>query len=126
RVNQQSGNKVVPTIKLAKDINYSLPENSRLSGYHIESLAVEAFRYYTGRFNPKAMLEHFFEKASQLVLNRIKDRTGQSLHVDDYLGAPNSRARKQVSNALDRVYRRMKNADAIKSRDQWMRIVGFE
>jgi hypothetical protein len=34
--------KVVPTIKLAKAINATLPEKQRLSGYHIESMAITA------------------------------------------------------------------------------------
>jgi len=125
-VNSQYGSKVVPVIKLAKIINDRQPESLQLTGYHIESLAIEAFKRYKGLINPKAMLEHFFDCARNLVLSPIKDRTGQSIHVDDYLGAANSKYRKAVAAVLDRVSRKMKNADVSRSRDQWMEIVGEE
>jgi hypothetical protein len=125
-VNSQYGGKVVPVVKLAKIINDRQPESLQLTGYHIESLAIEAFKGYKGLVNPKAMLEHFFDSARSLVLSPIKDRTGQSVHVDDYLGVANNKDRKAVSAVLDRVSRKMKNADVSRSRDQWMEIVGEE
>lgn len=124
KVNERRGGKVVPTIKLIKAINETLPEASRLTGYHIESLAIEAFRNYEGPVNTKAMLEHFSEDACTRVLRPIKDKTGQSVHVDDYLGPANTEDRKLISASLGRVLRRMKNADASRSKDQWLRIVG--
>ena len=42
-INDGCGGKVVPTIKIVKGINETFPENQRLSGYHLESLAIEAF-----------------------------------------------------------------------------------
>lgn len=42
--NEQCGGKLVPTIKLAKAVIGSLPEKQRLTGYHVESLAIAAFR----------------------------------------------------------------------------------
>jgi hypothetical protein len=125
-VNSQYAGKVVPVVKLAKIINDRQPESLQLTGYHIESLAIEAFKGYQGLLNPKAMLEHYFDRARNLVLSPIKDRTGQSVHVDDYLGVANSKDRKAMAAVLDRVSRKMKNADASRSRDQWMEIVGEE
>ena len=124
--NSRYGGKVVPVIKLAKIINDRQPEPLQLTGYHIESLAIEAFKGYTGIQNPKAMLVHLFDRARTLVLSPIKDRTGQSVHVDDYLGPSNSEDRKAVSAVLDRVSRRMKNADVLRSKEQWMELFGEE
>jgi hypothetical protein len=124
--NSRYGGKVVPVIKLAKIINDRQPEPLKLTGYHIESLAIEAFKGYTGVLNPKAMLVHLFDRARTLVLSPIKDRSGQSIHVDAYLGPANSEDRKAVSAVLDRVSRRMKNADVLRSKEQWMELFGEE
>lgn len=121
--NSRYGNKIVPIIKLAKIINDRQAESLQLTGYHIESLAIEAFKDYHGLFNPKSMLEYLIERSRTLVLSPIKDRTGQSIHVDDYLGSANSKARKAVSAVLDRVIRQMKNADASRSTDQWLELL---
>jgi Second Messenger Oligonucleotide or Dinucleotide Synthetase domain len=122
--NDKLGGKVVPVIKLVKIINFQQPEALQLAGYHVESLAIEAFKGYSGPLNPKAMLEHFFDKSRALVLAPIQDKTGQSVHVDADLGAANSNNRKEVSAALDRIHRRMKNADALRSEDQWLEPFG--
>jgi hypothetical protein len=124
--NNKLGGKVVPVIKLAKIINSQQPESLQLTGYHVESLAIEAFKGYASPINPKAMLEHFFDRASALVLEPIQDKTGQSVHVDTYLGQANSSNRKEVSAALNRIHRRMKNADALRSEEQWLEPFGEE
>jgi Second Messenger Oligonucleotide or Dinucleotide Synthetase domain len=124
--NEKCGGKVVPVIKLAKIINSQQAEALQLSGYHLESLAIESFKSYTGLVNPKAMLEHFFDNSRALVLAPIKDSTGQSVHVDTYLGAANSSARKEVAAALDRTFRRMKNASVAGSEEQWLEPFGEE
>lgn len=111
-VNQEQGGKVVPTIKLAKSLLAGLPEQHRLSGYHVESLAVDVFRGYAGPRTLRAMLRHFFDTASQRVLTPIVDRTGQSVHVDDDLGPQESMPRQLRSAALSRVARRLAAADA--------------
>lgn len=118
-VNQLCNHKVIPVIKLFKGLNESLPENVRLSGYHIESLAIEAFEGYTGRKVYKDMLQHFCRQAVKLVLSPIIDSTGQSVHVDDYLGAPNSLKRKQCSAALERLSNRLNRADAHMNVERW-------
>lgn len=122
--NQQNGGKVVPVVKLAKAIISTMPEKQRISGYHAESLAVEAFRDYKGSLNTKDMLRHFFEVSSARVLNPIVDRTGQSVHVDDYLGWAGSLERKVVADAFSRTVRRMKNADAAGSLEGWRNLFG--
>lgn len=125
-VNSQNGMKVVPTVKIAKGVNDGFPERYRLSGYHIESLAIEAFKGYKGPQNTKAMVEHFFATAAGRVLTPIRDKTGQSVHVDEYAGAKNSEIRRAMSQHLDRVARRMKNADATRSLEKWVHIIDPE
>lgn len=125
-VNQSNGGKVIPAIKLVKGINSQFPENQQLTSYHIESIAIEAFKSYPDSKpkTTKTMLEHFFEKASETVKSPIKDKTGQSINVDEYLGPENSVNRFQISLTLDRVYRRMKNADTVGSVEEWKSILG--
>jgi len=122
-VNQQNNNGVVPIIKLFKAINAEQPKNNQLKGYHIESLAIEAFSDYNGPKTRMAMLMHFTEYASSAVLSPIKDSTGQSVHVDDYLGETNSIDRQIISKSLSRLGNQMKIADSEKSRDRWQDII---
>lgn len=124
--NEQCSGKLIPTIKLAKAINGTLPEQQRLSGYHMESLAIAAFRNYGETKTTVAMLPTFFEKAKDLVLTPIRDSTGQSVHVDDYLGPANSEARVNTSHILGRLAKRMRNATAAGSKSQWRALFGFD
>lgn len=126
RRNEQCGGKLIPTIKLAKAINGTLPEPQRLSGYHMESLAIAAFRGYDGPKTAAAMLPVFFERAKDLVLSPIEDRTGQSIHVDNYLGPKGSEARIAASHVLSRLAKRMRNASAAKSIAQWQALFGLD
>jgi hypothetical protein len=126
RANDRTANKLVPVIKAVKIVNAKQPEALQLTGYHIESLAIEAFKNYGGLTNPKAMLEHFYDRARNLVLTPIRDRSGQSVHVDEYLGPANSQSRKAVSSALDRVLRQMKNANAQRSKEPWLDLFADE
>jgi len=65
------------------------------------------------------MLPLFFERARKLVLSPIRDNTGQSVHVDEYLGQRNSPERQSVSHLLWRLAKRMRNASTGKSKAQW-------
>jgi hypothetical protein len=122
QVNEEKGRKVVPVIKLAKAIIANFPESTKLTGYHAESLAVAAFRSYAGPLTHKTMLRFFFERGASLVRSPIKDRTGQSVHVDDYLGGEGSLERRIVSDYFARISRRMALADSAQSVDQWKRL----
>lgn len=122
--NKACNGKVVPVIKLAKVLLADLPENRRTNGYHLENLAVEAFRGYQGPYTPREMLHHFFTKAPDLIRAPIPDRTGQSRHVDDHLGSRDSMERLVVADAVDRIGRRLRNADGAKDVDQWKRLFG--
>lgn len=126
-VNQNCNGKVVPVIKLVKDINDKLPTDQQLKGYHVESIAIEVFKNYPDQNSktPKAMFRYFFEKAKDIVKHPIKDRTNQSMHVDDYLSQEDSIDRKRISYTLDRIARKIKNADEICSIYEWKSILGM-
>ena len=118
-INSINGQKVVPVIKLAKTIISKLPDKRQISGYHTESLAIEAFENYSGPKTPKEMLKHFFNESSKRILSPINDNTGQSVHVDDYLGVRNSLQRQIISDSFAQICRKMKNADATEQIDSW-------
>jgi hypothetical protein len=126
RRNQECAGKLVPTIKLAKAICGQLPEAQRLSGYHMESLAIAAFRKFAGEKTTTAMLPVFFDRAQALVLSPMRDSTGQSVHVDAYLGPANSDARLAASHLLGRLARRIRNATAAGSMAQWRALFGLD
>ena len=99
KVNGANGGRVVPTIKLAKAMADCLikDSSSKISGYHMESLAIDAFTDYEGELDPRSMLVHFLGHSLKAVRTPIKDPTGQTSHVDGYLGVAGSPARKGAS-----------------------------
>jgi hypothetical protein len=126
KANDRLNGKLVPTIKLAKAIIATLPEQRRLTGYHTESMAINVFRGYAGPQTPKAMIRHFFEQAASHVREPIRDTSGQSVHVDEYLGEANSLPRQIVADALGRIARTIKNADGARSVQMWRDVLGRE
>lgn len=127
-INWKNGYGVVPVIKMAKGIIGQLPKDQQIKGYHMESIAIEVFKTYPSDAprTRKAMLEYFFEKGSEVVKTPIKDKTGQSIHVDDDLGPADSPARMQVSYLMDRIGKKMKNADLLGMVDSWDSILGID
>lgn len=115
QVNKDQAGAVVPTIKLAKGVIAGLPTEAKLSGYHIEALAVAAFTGYKGPRNPREMLSHFFSSAAEGVKRPIADSTGQSPHIDESLGTSASAERLAAAKELGRVASRMENALTAKS-----------
>ena len=95
-VNQRNGSRVLPTIKLAKAIAdcYVRKPSRKISGYHMEALAIKAFENYHGPQDPKSMLVHLFGNSITDVMTPIRDTTGQSTAVDEYMGGEGSRLRK--------------------------------
>jgi hypothetical protein len=122
--NDRLGGKLVPTIKLAKAAMIALPPERRLTGYHTEALAIKLFQDYSGPQNTKAMVQHFFATAPRAVESqRLRDPTGQSQYLDDYLGAPNSLQRKLAADSIDRISRKLRNADAAQSVEMWRSVL---
>ena len=126
-VNRGCYGKVVPVIKLFKAIiDKEMPANAKLSGYHIESLAIEAFEKYDGRRTYRDMLIHLCRTASERVKTPITDTTGQSFHVDEDMGAANSHTRGLASASLERLARRMDSADKKQDVGFWTGIMEGE
>lgn len=123
-MNKANSGQVVPAIKLFKGIQQTLPSSLRLSGYHVESLAIEAFRNYEGPRTPRAMLRHLVREAAARVDQPIRDQTGQSRHVDDYLGPAGSVERGRVEAALKRLSERVDAADQSRSLDLFKGLFG--
>ena len=126
KVNQKCGGKVVPVVKMVKHINSKLPPEQQLSGYHIESLSIEIFKTYPDSLSRtnKAMIKYFYQEARTKIRSPIKDKTNQSIHVDDYLYTENSPQRMRMSYILSNTYKEMKAADDMKSVEAWKDIIG--
>ena len=112
---------LVPAIKLIKSIVSDFPSQKQITGYHIEALAVEAAAGYRGPSTPKALLIHVLGFAAQRVLAPMKDKTGQSRTVDAYLGTANSIERRNISQALEGMKRRLEAATTVA---QWRAVFG--
>ena len=101
--NRNQGGAVIPTIKLAKALLATQLRHNPLSGYHVEALAIAAFRDYNGPRTPHAMLLRLVDTASEGVMRRMRDVTGQSSYIDEYLGQLESAGRRAVAGNLKRV-----------------------
>lgn len=119
KVNQSNDQKVIPTVKLVKALGNRIAQSDkgRLTGYHIESLAIEAFKNYRGPYDLKSMLDKFASFAQQAVQQPIKDTTGQSRYVDEYLGSPGSSQRKRAAANLRRMKENIDNCRSEKDFD---------
>lgn len=125
-VNQDCGGNVVPVIKLYKSLQSNFVKSNQLGGYHVESLAIEAFKEYGGPRSLKAMLLHFCDSVASRVLRPIEDRTGQSLHLDDKLGAANSVERVRIAQHVADVAARLRAADVAGDAEVWRRFFDGE
>ena len=99
KVSTARDGRVVPVIKLAKamaDCFITRPSR-KISGYHMESLAIDAIRDNQGPLDPKAMLVHLLGHSMDAVMSPIADSTGQSRYVDEYLGPADSNLRERAS-----------------------------
>ena len=108
-VNQRNGSRVLPTIKLAKAVAdcFVTRQSRKISGYHIEALAIRAFENYHGSQDPKSMLAHLFGNSITAVMTPIRDTTGQSATVDEYLGEEGSRLRQRASTYFGQMRRKI-------------------
>lgn len=120
RANERLNNSLVPSIKLVKSIFSALPEDIRPTGYHVESLSLEATKGYRGPKTLKSLLLHILTAASARVLRPIADITNQSRNVDAYLGKTNSDQRVKLSLAIAGIARRM---NAASTHDRWKEII---
>ena len=104
-VNQANQGQVIPAIKLTKALAHHLirRDPDKISGYHIESLAIDAFKNYRGSTDLKSMVSHLTDYSSRAVNQPIRDSTGQSRYVDDYLGHQNSASRQGAASNFRRM-----------------------
>ncbi len=102
QVNQANGGRVIPTVKLMKGLaNQEIrSDRDQIAGYHMESLAIEAFRNYQGTKDLNSMVRRFADFSSRAVLQPIVDPAGQSRYVDGYLGPANSPQRQRAAKAF--------------------------
>lgn len=112
QINKNHGGKVIPVIKLTKQILNNIPNEYKLSGYHIETLAAEGFLHYDGRENLFEMTKHLLKFAEARVKTKMADVTGQSKIVDEYLGENNSLKRQYLSKYIRSLESRFQNSTA--------------
>lgn len=112
-VNKVAGGGVVPAVKLVKGLLDQLPESQRLSGYHVEAIAVDAFRNYHGATNRQRMLRHLLDHAAGAVLQPTADITGQSVKIDDHLGPAGSPDRRAIAASIRRMVSRIDGATSV-------------
>ena len=122
-INSKCSGNVVPVIKLFKGIQSSLSQDVQLSGYHIESLAVNAFKNYSGSLSYKDMLKHLCKYTVDNVKKPVADSTGQSVHVDDRLGNANSADRLKISHHFERLSNKLESADDKRDSQQWKNLL---
>ena len=117
-VNQANNGRVIPTVKLAKGLASRIISSDRdkISGYHLESLAVDAVKNYNGPNDLRSMFRHFVAFSSRAVEGPISDSTGQSRHVDGYMGPEGSMRRRRASQSFRTMLRHF---DACNSRQDF-------
>lgn len=117
-LNKKTGGKVKPVIKLTK---YMLANNNiEVRSYHLENLAIEAYKNYTGSQTPYEMLIHLMNQSKTRVLRGMDDPSGQFERIDAHLGPRGSLKRQQLSRELRNLEARLKNA---KSAEECKKIV---
>ena len=111
QTNQANNGRVIPAIKLTKALVERQVQSKRdhISGYHIESLAIDAFKNYNGPYDLKSMVNHLTAYSSKAVVQPIKDSTGQSRNVDDYMGPQNSPTRHRAVRTFTGIRNNLNN-----------------
>ena len=126
QVNQANRGQVIPAVKLTKALAHRLIRSDRdkITGYHMESLAIEAFRNYQGPADLKSMVKRLTDYASTAVKQPIKDSTGQSRHVDDYMGGQGSAARQKGGGQFQENARQHRKLQVQRGHRQPVRLLG--
>jgi len=71
---------------------------------------VEAFKNYRGPTDLKSMVRHLTDYSSTAVQQPIRDSTGQSRYVDDYMGSQGSAARQKAAGNFRKMRDSIENA----------------
>ena len=118
--NTRHGGRLVPVIRLAKLALSGQHAGADLNGYHVETLAIAVGRGYDGPPTVHSMLAHVLMGAADAVLRPLVNASGESLHIDDDLGPPNSAERSRIAETLADLGRRMAES---KTATDWERLV---
>ena len=112
QVNQARNGQVIPAVKLTKALarHFIRSDADKITGYHIESLAIEAFRNYHGPTDLKGMVHRLTDYSSTAVKQPIRDPSGQSRYVDDYMGGQGSAARQKAAGNFRKMRDSIENA----------------
>lgn len=123
KVNQAKGGRVIPVIKLAKGLAARVIRNDgeKIQGYHMESIAIQAFRNYQKKTDLRSMLIHFCESATEIVLEPIKDSSEQTVNADEYMKGARSPKRARASKNFRKMLNRF---SACRSRRDLERLFG--
>ena len=113
-VNQKQSRQVVPSIKLIKSICDA--NNIELSSYHVSNLALKTFKGYTGPKTCQKMLQHFFNQAKTLCLQRTPDPSGQTKYVDGDLSKTD---RIRIAKAFAQMEAKVNEAMKSTSLNKW-------
>ncbi len=119
-VNPAKNGRVVDTIKLAKamaDCFISRP-NRKISGYHMECLAMAAFRDQQGELDPRSMLTHLFGYSIRAVMKPVPDSTGQSRYMDEHLGRAGSLPSQRASTYFGQMRAKVKSSKTKQDMDR--------
>ena len=114
-VNRATDGRAGAVIKLAKALAGCHINNKewKISGYHMEALAVGAFEDYKRDKSTKSMLDHFLEYSVRAVIHPIDDLTNQSRFVDGKLGTANSKKRQQASKRFENLRGQVRNCNTV-------------
>jgi hypothetical protein len=122
-LNSNFNGKLIPAIKLIKAIVSGFPDRHQLKGYHIESLALQIFAKRvsenSGITKVKSLVTEFFKEAPKFVRKQIKDITGQTKYVDEYLGKNDSIQRIMAADTLERTFRQIELSDTGTIKSTW-------
>ncbi len=121
KVNRGTDGRAVQVIKLAKAMAncFIKRDNHKIIGYHMEALAVDAFKDYREQLDPQSMLVHLFKHANHNVMIPMDDSTHQTTHVDQYLGPANSKLRKAASTHFGQMQSKV---ESCKTRDEFNKL----
>ncbi len=117
--NSEVGGKLLPCIKLAKQICYN--KGAAVESYHLENMALKAFERYSGPWSEEDMLRHLFNQSKVLVATRMKDITGQEVYIDRYLGSQT--AQTQLARQLATIEKEIIGAEG--NSDAWRQLLGL-
>ena len=111
--NEKLSRQLVPAIKLMKSICDA--NDIGVSSFHLSNLALNAFKYYPGAKTLPKMLQHFFNQAKVLCLQRTPDPSEQTKHVDADLSKSD---RTQLARDFARVEKKIEDAIESHSLDE--------